>query len=365
MKKKIAHITFDMCIGGAEQVIRNLLENTNSSKYDVSILCLEKQIGPFGMELVDSGCTVIPFGREPGLDFRLIKKIRKYLLEKRIDIIHCHQYTPYIYGLFASVGTKIKVVFTEHGRFHPDRKKFKRVLINPVLSFFTDHIIAISVATGKALVTYENFPKKKIEIIYNGIGDARFLLSPLVSLKKSLGIPDGAFVLGTVARLDSIKNQELMIRALKMILKTCPDIYLVLIGDGPERESLEALSFELQLDSHIIFTGFKQDTHHYYKILDVFLLTSFSEGTAMTLLEAMASSVPCIVTNVGGNPEIVIDGETGCVIADDDEKALVQSIRILHEDRNLLFKMGKAGRKRFEEHFTVEKMVQSYEALYN
>ncbi|GAF79083.1 unnamed protein product, partial [marine sediment metagenome] len=137
------------------------------------------------------------------------------------------------------------------------------------------------------------------------------------------------------------------------------------VGDGPEREKLESVASELEVSSKVRFTGFREDPHLFYKIMDIFLLTSFSEGTAMTLLEAMASGLPCIVTDVGGNPEIVIKGETGFVIPSNDEKALAEKICTLLSNTKLKKEMGKAGRRRFEENFTVEKMVKAYEALYD
>ena len=363
--KKVAHVTFDMRIGGAEQVILNLVKNTDHSLYDISILCLDRPIGPFGISLQNNGTKVVSFARRPGFDIELIRTLRRYVLSHCIDILHCHQYSPYVYGVLAAMGTKCRVIFTEHGRFHPDQRKLKRILINPLLSRITDHITAISMATKNALVRYENFPPGKIRVIYNGIDDTRYRLLPDPNFKESLGLPASGFILGTVARLDSIKNQALMIRGLRTVLQTCPDTYLLLVGDGPERERLEKLAADLQLSSHILFTGFRQDTHHFYKIMDIFLLTSFSEGTAMTLLEAMASSLPCIATGVGGNPEIVQDRETGVIIANDNEDALAQSILALHENKDQLRNLGLAGRRRFEEHFTVRKMVGEYQKIYD
>jgi glycosyltransferase involved in cell wall biosynthesis len=156
----------------------------------------------------------------------------------------------------------------------------------------------------------------------------------------------------------------MMMKALKNVQETFPDTRLLIVGDGPERGRLEALASELGLSSHIFITGFREDTHLFYGIMDMFLLTSFSEGTAMTLLEAMAAGLPCVVTNVGGNPEIVRDGETGFIIPSDDEEALVDKVCMLLRDKTLMAAMGNAGRKRFEENFTVAKMVKEYEKIY-
>jgi len=361
---KVVHVTFDMRIGGAERVICNLIENTDRLKYDVSILCLDQPIGPLGLRLKEKGYQIDALSRKPGFDLSLIGKVRNYIISHNVDVLHCHQYTPYVYGLLGGLFTRRKIIFTEHGRFYPDQQKLKRALVNPLLSRFTDRIIAISAATREALVEYENISKDRIGVIYNGIEDGNRALEKKHDGRKSLGIGESAFVMGTVARLDSIKNHPMMIKGLKGIQKAFPDTYLVLVGDGPERAGLETLVAELGLSSRVIFTGFREDTAFFYGIMDVFLLTSFSEGTAMTLLEAMAASLPCIVTNVGGNPEIVRDVETGFIIPSDDEKVLVDKIGILLRDKRLIEAMGKAGRKRFEENFTVAKMVREYEKIY-
>lgn len=353
-----------MRIGGAEQVISNLIENTDKTRYDVSIICLEQTIGPFGRQLQKKGYELIPFNRKPGFDVSLIRSIRNYIIRHKVDILHCHQYTPYIYGLFASVFTGTNIVFTEHGRFYPDQRKVKRILLNPILNLFTDCITAISSATRDALVAFENFPRKKIRIVYNGIDDSMYATPVDTSLKQSLGINQKDYVLGTVARLDPIKNHKMMIKSLDNVLRSYPDTTLIIVGDGTERESLESYVSKLGIAPRVIFTGFKEDVHNYLKIMDIFLLTSLSEGTAMTLLEAMASGIPCIVTDVGGNPEIIKDGETGFVVPNDDNKTLTDKICYLLRDQALITRMGSAGRRRFEGHFTVDKMVTAYEDIY-
>jgi glycosyltransferase involved in cell wall biosynthesis len=365
MRKKVAHLTFDMSIGGAEQVIVNLVSHTDQSKYDVSVICLQEPLGPLGRKLQNNGYVITSLERKPGLDLDLIRGLRDYIRRQHIDVLHCHQYTPFVYGVFSSLCTRTRIVFTEHGRFHPDRRKAKRVLVNPILSRLADHVTAISAATRDALITYENMPESKIRVIYNGLDDSPYLGTlGDAELKRSLGVGVDARVLGTVARLDPIKNHKMMIKALAKVLKTCPDTFLVIVGDGPERATLESFAIDRQVFSHVVFTGFREDVYRYLKIMDLFLLTSFSEGTAMTLLEAMACGIPCIATKVGGNPEIVADGETGFLIPDDEEQALAERILCLLRSRDLLKQMGAAGRKKFEERFTVQKMVRSYQELY-
>ena len=362
--KRIVHLTFDMSIGGAERVIYNLVQATNRSEYDVSLLCLNQPIGAFGMELQKQGIAVRAFARKPGLDLGLVSKIRRFQISEHVDVLHCHQYTPYIYGILASAFTGTKVLYTEHGRFYPDRRKLKRFLANPLLARMTRKITAISKATRGALVEYENFPAHRIQVVYNGVPALNGTPKIDPDLRSSLAIPHDAFVMGSVARLDSIKNHAMMIRALRRVQKTSKETYLLLVGDGPERSRLEQLAVDLQVSSYVRITGFQNDAGRYYSVMDLFLLTSFSEGTAMTLLEAMAAGLPCIVTDVGGNPEIIENNETGYAIPSDDDIALTDKILRFLDNSALREQMGNAGRSRFQKLFTVDKMVQEYESLY-
>jgi glycosyltransferase involved in cell wall biosynthesis len=362
---KVVHLTFNMMIGGAEQVIYSIIENTDRLNYEATVLCIDEPVGPFGNILRSKGYCVDSLRRNPGFDVSLIRLIRRYVMSKGIDVLHCHQYTPYVYGVLGAAFTQCRVIFTEHGRFYPDTKRRKRLIVNPFLLYFTDYITAISEATREALVEYENIPRNKIKVVYNGIDDSHFFSNPDYEFKTSLGIPTKASILGTVARLDAIKNQKMMIKALNRVLEKFPNTYLIIVGDGPERKNLEELASSLNLTSNIFFTGFKEDAYRFYQIMDIFLLTSFSEGTAMTLLEAMASRLPIIGTDVGGNPEIIKNGETGYIIPRDDDQFLAEVIERLLSDKSLRVKLGDAGRKRFEDKFQVEHMVTAYQNIYD
>ena len=363
MKKiKVLHITFDMAIGGAEQLIRQLIESADTTIYGHQIACLDGKTGEIGQELIKQGINIKQFTRQPGFDFELIKQVRKYILGNKIDIVHCHQYTPYIYGLFASLGSGCKVIFTEHGRFYPDSYKWKRYLINPFISMFTDAIIAISESTGEALVKYENFPKHKIKVFYNGT--TSFHADKNNQFKNEFNIPLDHIVMGTISRLDPIKNQKMMIMAFAELARNFSNIHLLIIGDGPERESLQQLTRELLIEDNVCFTGFIVNPQRYLPMFDIFLLSSLSEGTSMTLLEAMSCAIPAVVTNVGGNPEIVINNETGIVTENDNMTAYSAAIQKLLENSELCISMGNAAKSRFDKLFSIEKMQEAYSSLY-
>lgn len=354
-----------MAIGGTEQVIRQLVLNTDKIYYEPSILCLDNHIGELGQDLTSSGYDVKSFNRSvSGLDSKLVSKIHRYIKINSIDILHCHQYTPYTYGLLAALGTKASVIFTEHGRFYPDSFKWKRIVINRLLCLKTSAITSISESTADALVKYENFPRKLIKVIYNGISDLANLDIDRQNLNNELGISNNSPVIGTISRLDPIKNQSMMIRSFKRVLTEFPKAILLIVGDGPSRVTLEEIAKDCGIINQIIFTGFKIKPQDYLHMMDIFLLPSFSEGTSMTLLEAMSFSKPCVVTDVGGNPEIVIDGKTGYVTTNNNETEFTEAIIKLLNKKELSLNFGKSGRRRYESLFTVEKMTLSYQQLY-
>lgn len=363
-KIRILHVTFDMAIGGTEQVIRQLVLNLPASEFENEIFCIDGKIGAVGDMLQQQGIQIHTSPRQAGLDFQLIKTLRKILRSGRFDVVHCHQYTPWVYGWFAAWGTKAKVVFTEHGRFYPDRYRVKAWPLNAIMGHTTAAMMAISEATKNALKQYEWLPYSKIKVIYNGIQPLQANVEQTERLRSELGIPSGSHVLGTVARLDPVKNQKMMLQAFAKVLEQKSNCILLIVGDGPSRSELETLTETLGIQTQVRFTGFKTNVADYLALVDIYLLSSRTEGTSMTLLEAMHVSKPCVATSVGGNPEIVVHGLTGLLSPDDDACEFSNSILQILTDKNLQISFAEAGCKRFVELFTVHQMVLAYSNIY-
>lgn len=361
---RVLHITFNMGIGGTEQVIRQLVQGMTPNGIEPEILCIDGNVGPIGESLQQSGTPIHAFKRKPGFDWTLVLAIRKRLREGRFDVVHCHQYTPWIYGWLGALGTKAKVVFTEHGRFYPDRHRYKAVFINPLVAMLTPAVVAISNATKVALVQYEFIPGNKIRVIYNGISPLKRDDSEANKIRDALGIPQGAFVVGTVSRLDPVKNQSMMLKAFKAFYKNCPDSYLLMVGDGPDREKLTLLANEYGISERTLFTGFVNNPIYHLSTMDVFLLSSHTEGTSMTLLEAMSLGIPAVATQVGGTPEIVEDDVTGLLTEPDECQAFAAAIGDLHKNAAVRTRLGRAARKRFDDRFSARAMVSQYQEIY-
>lgn len=362
----VCHLTYDMRIGGTERVIQNIIthkDDTNAN-IDFSILCLMPKLGPIGQQLRLGGVPVTQLDWENGFSLSIIRAIKKHCVTHNIDILHCHQYTPWSYGALACIGLKTKVIFTEHGRFFPDVSSAKRRIINPFLVSCTSAITSISESTRIALNQFEFIPLRKIVTIYNG--DEMKLPYSDVEIqqqRQKLQCDDDTVMLGTVARLDPIKNHELMIKATAELSKTT-SVKLIIVGDGEQRSALEKLIQSLNLENHVIITGYKEQPQILLSSFDIFLLTSFSEGTSITLLEAMQYKKPCIVSRVGGNPEI-INKECGSIIESNNCDELVTAIQQYIDDKNLRYAHGQSAHERFSQHFTVASMFNQYAKLYH
>ena len=363
-KTSVMHITYDMRIGGTEMVIKNIIEGSDNRLFDMSIFCIESPLGPFADDLLVSGITITSHARKPGFDFSLVKTIRQHIKFADVDVIHCHQYTPYVYGVLAAIGTKTKVIFTEHGRFYPDSSSWKRKLINPVLNKFTFATTAISAATKQALVEFENIPEDSIQVIYNGIAPVVYDELQVVQLRNKYQIQNDEIFLGTIARLDPIKNHSMMLQAFKLVTEAGIKARLLIVGDGEERENIELLIEQLDLKQHVILTGYEAKPQALLAMMDIYLLSSLSEGTSMTLLEAMSLGKPCVVTDAGGNPEIIQEGINGLVTENDNHNQFALAIIELANSAELRSRMAGASLRIFENTFSALKMCQKYQHLY-
>jgi glycosyltransferase involved in cell wall biosynthesis len=361
---RVLHVTFNMSFGGTEAVIRELTARNEKGRVEHQVVCIDGNVGAIGEQLRERGVPVLVLKRRPGFDTGLIAALRDTIRGRQIDVVHCHQYTPWVYGCLGSVGTPARVIFTEHGRFHPDRYRYKAVLVNRVLAILTRQMVAISAATRDALARYEFLPRRRIKVIYNGIQPLEVDSGLVDRLRAELNLDSDVFVMGTVARLDPVKNQAMMLEAFARVHGQHPKTRLVIVGDGPERQKLEDKAATLGVAESVIFTGFSETPALYLALMDLFLLSSDSEGTSMTLLEAMSLGLPVVATSAGGTPEIVDHGVTGMLAPVGDCHAFASGIEALLSNPEQLEAQGAAGRVKFEKHYSVGSMARQYLECY-
>lgn len=359
---KILHVVISMVVGGAERLVYDMVRYPAFADNPPIVCCMD-DIGELGEKLKEQGYKVYCKGRKPGFDFEMIAWLRAIMRIENVDVVHAHQYSPLVYATPAAfLAGRKKVVYTEHGRFYPDRKSWKRALVNPILAKGVDHMVSISAATADAMAEYDNFSRKRIKIIHNGI-DFSHLNSPYdkAEKRKKLGIPEGYRVIGTASRLNEIKNIPMLLSVFKKVREQVDDVCLVIAGDGPEREALEALAKKLGIGGNSFFIGMRFDMPEIYPLFDVFCLTSFTEGISVTLLEALGSGVPAVVTSVGGNEDVVSRSTNASMSPLDDQDAFCLELLHLLEKK---CRKEKHDDREFREHFSLSTMLNEYSELY-
>ena len=237
----------------------------------------------------------------------------------------------------------------------------RRMALQRWLLHATDAAFSVSRQLRADLVTHLRVPEGRFEVIYNGVDVARIAAADRDGARRAMGVGDREVVIGSVGRLVSVKNYELLLRAFGSVPAPAR---LVLIGEGPERAKLESLAASTGIAARTTFLGHREDVADLLVGLDVFVLPSRSEGMSNTLLEAMAAGVPAIASDVGGNREIIEDGQSGLLFTTEDDAGLLERLCHLVGDPARRAALGRAGRERVMRDFSMDAMIGKYEALY-
>lgn len=363
---KIAHTVHSLNTGGAERLAADMALAL-STEYETLVICLDEP-GLWAQELRQQGISVHCLFRQPGLDLGLARSLARFVRTQGIDILHAHQCTPWFYAALSRLlAPGVKLVFEEHGRHHPEQKKWKRVWVNRLLiQPLTSRIIAVSEDLKSRLIKYEGLRQDRIQVIHNGTyGSSKLDQEQKARLRQELGLAEPGFVAGLVGRFDPIKNIPLFLQALSRVRGNGLQVQGLLVGDGPEMVQIKALLQKLDLQQQVVLTGYRQDASVLVQVMDLFVLPSFSEGTSMALLEAMAAGIPALVTDVGGNPEIVKHNQTGWLSPGDDLDSLSYYLQHAASGQADLQGMGQKARQRFEQSFSFQAMLSSYRQVYH
>ncbi len=345
-------------------MVVGLIERLNRSYYHPVVCCYDS-LGPLSERLKQQKIEAYFLPRRVGVDLRYIFTLARFLRKQRTDILHLHNPTAFFYGTLAGKlsGTPV-IIYTEHGRDFSYSWKIK--LANRLLSKMVDRIVTVAEFCRAYLTREEGIDSKKIITIHNGVDAARFSSAHDVGdLRASLGLADDQPVIGIVARLDPIKNHAALITAMShLAVAVRKNAVLLIIGDGPLREDLQNQVETLHLEENVRFLGARDDVPELLNLVSVFVLCSNSEGLSLTLIEASAAGKPIVATDVGGNSEVVEHGVNGLLVPIDDPSALGYAITEILSDPLHAAQMGEAGRTKFLRAFTLDGMVQHYQATY-
>ncbi len=348
------HVVLGLQVGGLEKFVLDLIDNY---PYGIKsyVVCPERR-GELGLQ--QDNLTIIELDKKPGISLKIIGQLIELTKKYDIDIIHTHNPGPHFYGAITGYLTRRPVIHTKHGRNYPTA--WEKVLLNKISSSMTKKIVAVSRNAEDVCLEVEKIPASKLTVILNGIDTSRFHPSEKKAKKELLPVR-----IGIVARLSAEKDHQTLLKACKILATQGLNFSLEIIGDGPLKDVLEKTSTTLGIGSYVSFSGMRHDVPDILGQLDIFVLSSTTEGISLTLLEAMATELPVVATNVGGNPEVVIDGETGFLVPLKNPEEMAKKLMILIDDENLRHKMGHNGRTRVIANFSIKETARKYVNLYS
>lgn len=348
--------------GGTERLVVEIVRRLHT-RMPMAVCCLD-ELGAWAGRVTALGVPVHALHRQPGFHPTLSVQLAAVARQFDADVLHCHHYSPFVYGRLAAMlvpGTR--AVYTEHGRLSDAPPSPKRRLANWVVMAGAHDLYAVS-HDLRAHLLREGVPGR-MRVIWNGIdpGDPP-TPSARAAGRAALGVENDAWVVGTVARLDPVKDLGTLVAAVAEAARVRPTVRLAVIGEGPERVALEATAHALGVAARVRFLGHRDDARALVAGVDVFANSSTSEGISLTLLEAMAAELPVVATRVGGTPEVVMDGETGRLAPARNPGALSAALLDVAADSARARNWGAAGRARLLQHFTIDEMVRRYAAVY-
>jgi len=340
----IVHVLGSFQIGGAEQVALNLAAGQVELGHNVHVVSLAAgRDGPHaeGFRRIGAQIHKVP-KRGPTIDPSLPIRLALLFRRLRADLAHSHNPQPVIYAAPAALIARIPLVHTKHGE-NPDTRRSE--LLRRYASRLASVFVAVSRQTALQAEQQGEVAVGKAVVIENGIDLDAFARNAVAraAVRSELGIPPGARVVGTVGRLAAIKNQPLLVRATAPLLG--PDRHLVIVGDGPHRDVIEAEVQRLGKGAFTHLLGQRTDVHRLLPAFDLFVLTSDSEGLPMVIPEAMACELPIVSTDVGGISDVVEVGRTGFLVPKGDDLVLKARIERLIGDESLLHDMGTRARE--------------------
>lgn len=358
----IAHVLSSFGLGGQERVALDLARRQRARGHRVLAISLAAPPdGPIAEQFRAAEVRTETIPKGGGVDPTLPVRLASCLKSEHVDVVHTHNPHALIYGAPAANLARAAAIHTKHG-VNPETGR--RLLLRRVASSLVDACVAVTPALERVARDQRECDPALLHVIPNGIDVKRFAPDPEArrSVRAELGIPEGAWVAGTVGRLAPEKDQGAFVRAMSALLDERRQ--LIVVGDGPERSTLETC-IEATWRGHLCHAvGARPDVERLLAAFDVFVLTSRTEGLPLVLLEAMATGLPVVATSVGGIPDLIEEDVTGYLVPAGDQCALVRRLVWLATYPEAGQRVGQAGRAAALRRYSLEQMSDGYEALY-
>lgn len=368
------HVIATLDRAGAEGTLARLCLRLNRAEFEPSVCCLTRG-GGYESELRAAGVPVTVLGKKGRYDVSTLWRLRALMRRDRPDIVHTWLFTANTWGRIAAWlarrpcggQARVPVIIASERAVDRWKNPFHR-LADRRLAAASAAIVANCEAVKRFCVEDVGIPSKRVRVILNGMNLRSFDLAFSHAIRDVIADANrGAdrVRMGTVARLEPQKGIRFLIEAMELLQSSGVDAELWIVGDGPDRPELEAMvNASPDLRDSVKFLGQRDDVPALLGQMDMFVLPSLWEGLPNAVMEAMAARLPVVATSVDGTPELVNDGETGLLVPPKSPEALADAIAKLVADGALRQRMGQAGRRRIEQHFTEDRMIAETEALY-
>jgi len=363
-------------VGGAEALVVPFARTLDRTQYELTVACLGRIEGEMVVSrLREAGVPVVEFGARNLRDLRTFRRVRDYVRDQRIDLIHAHLTYAGIWSALLTRQTGIPSVVSLHvatsatrtlrpSLRHRISTDVRDWLMRKVLNRWATRVIMVSEALRQTYLRHGDLRPEKVQVVHNGIELDRFARDREATRDRvhaEFDIPRDAPVLVTVAVLRPGKGVEVLLEAARAV----KDAHFLILGDGPKRAEWEALASAHGIGERVHWAGYRTDVDALLAGCDLLVHPSLDDAFPTVLLEAMAAGLPVVASEVGGIPEIVVVGDTGLLVSPGDAAALARSINALLLDRAQLVRMGEVGREvattRFSTGAWVGRLVGVYE----
>ncbi len=363
---KIAHVVFDLSVGGMERLIVDLAKRQQSRGDDVAVYCIAQR-GALSIELEEAGVPVRSLNKQPGADWRLLWRMIREFRAKRFDVIHTHNNVASLYGAIAGRLARVPMVLnTRHGMadlpYNHRREQIYRLSVA-----FCHRVVFVCQRAKDFSEEMHLVPPEKGLVVYNGIDMAPFKELPdrgYENVRSEFGLGPDTKIVGTVCRLTEAKDLPTLIAIAGRLRAARANVRFLIVGAGEEEAKLRAQVREQSLEAVVLFTGRRGDVARLLSAFDVFVLTSVSEGMSLALIEASAAARPIVTTDVGGSAEVVLNDRTGFVVPGGRIEEMTQRIGYLLDHPAEGERMGEVGRARARQEFDIERTCASYALVY-
>ncbi len=364
----ILHIIAPITMGGAENVllsIERLIDRSSFQLFFCLFLNPKRKQNAFTQRLTQLNRNVsFIYLDRPWFDFVYFFRLMKIIRDKRIDVIHSHGYMPDFFGLVAAKLAKRPIVSTVHGWTSSTRSVMAYEYIQKKILRYFDIVIPVSQQINDDLLQSKISPSRlrKLNniVAFDDFSDE----NTVTDLKERYKIGPRTQTLGVIGRLSKEKGHIFLLQALAMIRKDFPDIRLFIIGDGDQEAKLRQFVKAEKLDHQVHFCGFQNDVFQFYRLIDIFVLPSLTEGIPLVLLEAMYFNKPIVATDVGGVPELIKNGYNGALVRPRDSSALSEAILKLLQNRHYAKKLAENAHESFLRTNNPNKWIKIIQEIY-